>query len=658
MFWQHLATSFLTLLLSAAIACGREAGGEVWRLVDVRTGDGQVAQVETGVDETAIRNAATISAQMIAPNDAFLCRITPAGNPDIVQLSIGRVANSRCNALFSPSRDEAVSFEGERVELVWQGDHYGITARGPLRMRVVRDYMRKVRGVTYYQPLDKTVFSRAPAGWCSWYIYYQEVGEEDVVKNADWLAAHLKPFGLQYVQIDDGWQGVGHGFGDNRDWNVIAEKKFPHGMKWLADRIRSQGLSPGIWVVPFATSDRRLFDEQPALFIRKPDGKTPFEEIDPKTGKVKLTWSGLYRVDPTSPHARKWFEDLTRKLCLDWGYDFVKVDGQGDAVLACHQYRDLLADPKIAPDDAYRLELDAIKSVMGPKRFLLNCGNQYVSCGYCEGVRTGGDAGGPDWSRLAFMLDATYGHLFKNNICFWNDPDTICVRPPLTLDQARACATLVGITGQLIMFSDDMTQLPLDRVGMLKRILPAADIRPMDLYPYEGKPRIFDVRVAKPGMEPWDVLAVFNWDEHKAASLVVEPKDLGLPTGDYLYYDAWEKKLLGTSESGWKLTLPPTSCRLLTVRPRVDRPQLLGTSRHITQGADDLIEARWNPEAMTWSGKSAVVGGDPYELRFTLPAGWKCTSPAAKLESGLVVLTLTNQQSSAMPWSITFRKEN
>ncbi len=627
----------------------------IWRLDELVVRDQKPADVRMSAQGTLVTNAAQLSARVVAPADAFLCRLTPAGNPDLVQLTIGRVKNLRCNALYSPSRDEAVQFEAEQVSISWQGDHYRLTGRGPLRMSLTRDYMKKTRGVTYYKPLDKSVFSRAPTGWCSWYIYYFDVSEQDMVRHTDWLAAHLQPFGLQFVQLDDGWQGRGRGLGDNRDWYVTATHKFPHGMKWLADYIRGRGLSPGIWVVPCATSDEKLFREKPELFVRRPDGSSVFEDRDPTTGKLKFNWTGRYVIDPTSPASRKWTEDLFRMVCLEWGYDFVKLDGQGGATEACRRFHDRLADPSLPPDDAYRLQLEAMATTVGPKRFLLNVGQEYASCGYHQGIRIGDDIGGPDWSRMPRMLSATLAHLYKNSICFWTDPDIVCVRPPLTLDQARACATLVGITGQLVMLGDDMLTLSADRVEVLKRILPAADICPVDLYPLTGNRRIFDLRVAKAGVGQWDVVAVFNWD-NKPASVHLEPRELGLLNGDYLYYDVWEKKLLGHGTSGWTVSLPATSCKLLTVRPRLAHPQLLGTSRHITQGADDLIGARWDPDSSCYIGQSKVVGKDPYEICFSLPHGWTCEEPGVRVDGGLAILTLQSKEDASLRWKIGFQK--
>ena len=648
-----IVLTFLALTLALP-----RAGADVphsWPLAELKLGGGQSPRIETTRDGFRVANAVRIQGRVQAAADAFLCRVTVADNPDVVQLSIGRVASLRCNALFSPARDEAIRFEGPRIELAWQGDHYRLDAQGPLAVHVDRDYMKSKRGLKHFRPLDKSVFSRAPAGWCSWYCFWQNVREGQVVENTDWLAANFKKFGCQYVQIDDGWQGTGLGYGENRDWYITEPHKFPHGMKWLADYIRRRGLTPGIWLIPFVTSDTRRFEAQPELFIRRADGSSVFETANPQTGKLVIDWCGRYIVDHTGPAARKWFTDLFRMLCLDWGYEYVKIDGQGAPVGAAERYRDRLADPRVSPVDAYRASLATMKEVMGPRRFLLNCAGAFDSCGYCDGIRIGGDVG-PNWAGMQPAIQATMAHLFLNNICFWTDPDVVCVKPSLTLDQARLWTTLVGITGQLLMASDDMPKLSEERLELLRRIFPVADIRPMDLYPLGGKPRIFDLRVTLPEAGDYDVVALFNWDGLQNASIRVEPRELGWPQGKYVYYDVWGKKLLGAGDDGLTLALAPTSCQLVAVRRLADHPQLVGTSRHITQGADDLLAVGWDANAAAWSGRSRLVAGDPYELRFTLPPGWTCVDPAAKVEGSLAVLRLQNVASQTVSWRLGFRQ--
>jgi hypothetical protein len=50
------------------------------------------------------------------------------------------------------------------------------------------------------------------------------------------------------------------------------------------------------------------------------------------------------------------------------------------------------------------------------------------------------------------------------------------------------------------------------------------------------------------------------------------------------------------------------------------RPQLISTSRHITQGVVDVVSESWDADSKSLSGISRVVAGDPYELRIAKPA--------------------------------------
>ena len=96
-------------------------------------------------------------------------------------------------------------------------------------------------------PTRREGISSMPTGWCSWYYYYQNISEDSILTNLNVAARSLKEAGLQYIQIDDGYQ-IAAG-----DWNT--NKKFPHGHKWLVDQIHSKGLLAGLWLAPFAVAE-------------------------------------------------------------------------------------------------------------------------------------------------------------------------------------------------------------------------------------------------------------------------------------------------------------------------------------------------------------------------------------------------------------------
>ncbi len=83
-----------------------------------------------------------------------------------------------------------------------------------------------------------------PMGWNSWNAVGENITEEVVRQTADALVAGgLKDAGYQYLVIDDHWEGIR----DPQGQLSPNPKKFPSGMKALADYVHSRGLKFGIY---------------------------------------------------------------------------------------------------------------------------------------------------------------------------------------------------------------------------------------------------------------------------------------------------------------------------------------------------------------------------------------------------------------------------
>jgi len=610
-----------------------------------------------------------MTAQVRGYRDGLACRVAPGDDREVVQLGIGPTASLLCNAIYSPSRDEALLFSAEKLVLSTEvkGSRlacFTVACEGPLTLTVVRDYLRVHRDLPWFTPLNRARFRRAPAGWCSWYYYYLNINEAEIVKNTDWLAEHLKPFGCEWVQVDDGWQGRGTGFGSNRDWFEVSERDFPQGMQWIAQYIRTRGLRPGIWCIPFTQSDPEYYTDNPHLFLRTADGTSPGERQEPLPHEWMpdeerfFEWEGRYFIDPTGDEGEAYLKGLATLLCKDWGFDYVKIDGQSGMLNAYRTYRAQLADPALDGDRAYRNGVQRLKAVLGPNRFLLNCGQGWPALGLCEGVRTGGDVT-LSWAGIQSAVEATARWLFLNTLACYTDPDVVCVRDPLPLAQAELWTVLLGITGQILMTSDKMYALSDERVQLLTRIFPVADIHPMELYPLDtaAPPGIFDLKVQHPTAGTWDVVALFNWHEQQPRQVTLTPDRLGLPAGAWVCLDGLTGALLHDGEGVLTVPVPPAACRVVTYWPAADRPQFVGSSRHLTQGADDVGSIRWDENRHTLSGVAHVVANERYTLRIFVPEGYRVTSRTALQEGRLATLTLLKAKKGKVKWTVEFALE-
>jgi len=92
--------------------------------------------------------------------------------------------------------------------------------------------------------LDNGLAKTPPMGWNSWNKFACNVSEDLIKQIADaMVSTGMKDAGYQYIVIDDCWQVERDSQG-----NIIPDaKRFPSGMKALADYIHAKGLKFGLY---------------------------------------------------------------------------------------------------------------------------------------------------------------------------------------------------------------------------------------------------------------------------------------------------------------------------------------------------------------------------------------------------------------------------
>jgi alpha-galactosidase len=221
--------------------------------------------------------------------------------------------------------------------------------------------------------------SITPRVWCSWYSLYGAIDEKILHKVFD----ELMDLPFDVLQVDDGWQmKVG-------DWE--ANKKFPSGMKALAEKIRSTGRKAGLWLAPLiALKSSRLFHEHRNWFLRNKKGRFV---------SAGFNWGEhLYALDTTHPEVSNWLAELMKQVRA-WGYDYLKLDFLYGGALPGKRYKDM---PR---EVAYRNALKVMREAIGEDTFLLTCGAPIIpSIGLCDAIRVGPDVAGSWESRRDAVL--------------------------------------------------------------------------------------------------------------------------------------------------------------------------------------------------------------------------------------------------------------
>ena len=584
-----------------------------------------VHQVGSGGREPSLAGTFLWEAEVACDVDAIPCRARAPKNARVVSMGTPGADSGLNNALFLRERDTLVEFEAEgrvtvetvapgrfRVRLTGQND-------GEYAVRVVKDYFRN-RNMPHYKPINRARAPHAPTGWMAWNIYFDQATAEDNLKEARISAKLLKPYGLEYWSIES-WQG-------NSDVLPVAafhnldlscnEKQFPQGMKAVADEIHALGFKAGLWIVPWGTGNRTFYEAHKDWFIHEPNGQ-------PMSG-----WPGRYLLDVTNDEAYEHVKKMIRTYADDWGYDFFKIDGMGAGFgwpsikMMRPEIKKSLKQPNLK-DPIYRWT-HMFREAMGEDRYFLACGSAVTAPGLedCDATRIGGDIVHPNqpvkWDNVLNQARMTLRRYYHHNIVTWNDPDTLMTDPKaLSLEEARVTTTVVGLPGQVMFAGDKITELPPDRLALIRKNLPVADTRPMDLYPIPELVPIWNLSVKTPYAR-WNVVALFNFEEEDQ-EIACSFNELGLKDdADYALYETWTATWMGYRKGSFRVSVPRHAVRLLVVHEKTDKPCLLASDRHITQGYEDVLDFRPQADG-TIALRLKLVENHPTTVRVLYPTG-------------------------------------
>lgn len=455
-------------------------------------------------------------------------------------------------------------------------------------------------------------------GWCSWFYTYEHVTEEEVLRNAEFAARELVPFGLEYIQVDEGFQRW-HGEWEGND-------KFPHGMKWLADRIRGLGLKPGIWLAPYIISEpAEVLQKHPDWLLRHADGRLkrvgpwPSEDSDWARNENPKR----YCLDITHPKAAAWLSQLFDTVANQWGYEMIKIDFVGWSLLSAERYY----DPAVSPAAVYRKGFEIMRRSIGDQCHLQDCGPGPVTVGLLDSMRIELDQNygfRRDTWRQYFTSPSGSAAAAAKRYYFhkrtWiNDADHICLNL-LSLSQAQAAASLIALTGGNLLSGDRLPDLDPARLEILKKIYPSSGeaARPVDLFDTDQQ-TVFAVKIHR-SFSDWTVVGIFNPNENESIERTLPLERLWLdPQKNYVAYDFWQERLHGLVEREVSVTVPPAGVTLLALHEKQGRPQVISTDRHVLQGAVELESLTWDEEIQTLQGISLGPVGTAHNIAVYVP---------------------------------------
>ena len=414
----------------------------------------------------------------------------------------------------------------------------------------------------------KKDFSTPPeCGWNSWDYYRWTITEDEVMKNAEFIAAD--PVLRKYVKriiIDDGWQ---YCYGE---WE--ANPNFPGGMKKLADRIRKLGFKPGLWLAPSIVEPHSRIAQWDYDMLACSEGGQPC------LGYRCMERYG-FLLDPTVEKSRKFLTDLFDRYA-GMGYEYFKLDFLGSTMEAKRFH-----DRTVPRCRVLRLLMDAVAAGVAGRAELLGC-NYHFFLGNTRvnSVRVGGDIHSR-WPSILYNTPSVAGMFWANKRLWINDPDfALCrsletsddpdiqrLKPCLVdcrpddafdpendfiltstnLNEQLILLSLVLMTGGAVNFSDNMPLLNETGLELARKMVMAESGfggRPLDLF--ERKLPVYWTQKLKKGGR----VLVINWSD-KAEEIPLNWNILAPGVSEVRNFWTGE-----TEPCAGKIALNPHSCRL------------------------------------------------------------------------------------------------
>lgn len=318
----------------------------------------------------------------------------------------------------------------------------------------------------YFEQMDiRCLENRRRTGYTTWYNYYGNINEKVVLCDLNSISKLNTK--IDCFQIDDGYQNaIG-------DWLDTDKKKFPNGMKSIADSIHKSDMLAGIWLAPFAgTKSSKLFKAHKDWFIKDKNGK-PY-----KTGH---NWGGFYSLDIYNPDVRAYLKHVFDVVLNDWGYDLVKLDFlYGACVLPMHNKSrgEIMCDA-----------MDLLRECCGDK-LILGCGVPLMPAfGKVDYCRIGSDISlGWKPRKHAIREEVSTVHAVCNTIfrrhldgrAWMNDPDVFLLRDKnvkTDFDQRKLLARINSVFGSLLFISDSIDEYNSAQLKVLNETFTQKDIK-------------------------------------------------------------------------------------------------------------------------------------------------------------------------------------
>jgi alpha-galactosidase len=284
-------------------------------------------------------------------------------------------------------------------------------------------------------------------------------GDPTESKELPMIAAAAKA-GCEYFVIDAGWYADLH-----EDWSQTigawqpSGTRWPHGLKFVLDRIREAGMTPGLWLEPEVAGAKSSLAQKPDNWFLMRHGKRVF-----KNSRLLL--------DLRNPEVRTYLDQVIARLVNEFGVGYIKMDYNVDALQGTELHADSFGQGLLEHNRAHLAWLDGILNRY-PDLVIENCGSGGGRMDYAmlSRLQLQSMTDQEDYLKLPAILVGSSAAVLPEQLAIWSYPLANADADQASFNMVTAMMCRIHQSGHLASLSAQTAAQITEGIRVYKQVL-------------------------------------------------------------------------------------------------------------------------------------------------------------------------------------------
>jgi|HubBroStandDraft_6_1064221.scaffolds.fasta_scaffold46954_2 alpha-galactosidase len=296
-------------------------------------------------------------------------------------------------------------------------------------------------------------------------------GDPTEEKELPLIAAAAK-VGCEYFVIDAGWYAE-----RNEDWSPTigawepSATRWPHGLKFVLDKIRQSGMIPGLWLEPEVAGVNSQLAKKPDSWFFLRHGKRALK-------------NSRFLLDFRNPEVRAYLDQVIARLVSEYGIGYIKMDYNVDSLQGTELNAESFGQGLLEHNRAHLAWLDGILNRY-PDLLIENCGSGGGRMDYAmlSRLQLQSITDQEDYLKLPAILAGASAAVLPEQLAIWSYPLENADADQASFNMAAAMMCRIHQSGRLDVLPGEALKQVAEGIRIYKERLRTSIPESVPFYP-------------------------------------------------------------------------------------------------------------------------------------------------------------------------------